>query len=216
MRGVITYPCPWFLLLALHSSYNKHKASNVFIFHGLYCIHKPRTANINLLKMCIIYFNVVSIRIRNQCRYGSYIWIKSKNIFNTEIWRKNFYRFRETTLLTLKIINILLWTVLPDGVRGSVNNVDNNAWHDVINITMTSIKLHGVSNHWQPDCLFYGLFKLAWLKTLKTPISGSCEGIPPVTGGFPSQRSSNAKVIPWRHLSRFLDQISPAMYETNI
>ena len=58
----------------------------------------------------------------------------------------------------------------------------------------------GVSNHRRPDCLHNRLFTRS-KKTSKLRITGFSEGNPLVTGGFPSQRASNAEdvFIWWRH-----------------
>ena len=49
----------------------------------------------------------------------------------------------------------------------------------------------GISNHWHLDHLVNHLFRCRSKKTSKLCVTGLCEGNPPVTGGFPSQRSSN-------------------------
>ena len=51
----------------------------------------------------------------------------------------------------------------------------------------------GVSNHQPNDCLLNRLFRHRSKKTSKLRVTGLCEGNPPVTGGFPSQRASNAE-----------------------
>ena len=51
---------------------------------------------------------------------------------------------------------------------------------------------NGVSNHQRLECLLNRLFERISKKTLKLRVTGLCEGNPPVTGGFPSQRASNA------------------------
>ena len=60
----------------------------------------------------------------------------------------------------------------------------------------------GVSNHRRLDCLrdcFF--FRRRTKKTSKLRVTGLCEGTPPVTGGFPSQRPGNEEngSIWWRH-----------------
>ena len=57
---------------------------------------------------------------------------------------------------------------------------------------------NGVLNH---DCLLNSLFKRRSKKTPKLRVTGLCEGNSPVTGEFPSQRSSNAENVSiwWRH-----------------
>ena len=60
---------------------------------------------------------------------------------------------------------------------------------------------NGVSNHRHLDCLFSLLFRRPSKKTPKPRVTGLYEGNPPVTGGFPSQRASDAENVSiwWRH-----------------
>ena len=69
----------------------------------------------------------------------------------------------------------------------------------VIVITATSNDHHDVSNHRQFECLFYHLFRLTTKEHQSSSlhVMALCEGNPPVTGGFPSQRASNAKKFPF-------------------
>ena len=57
----------------------------------------------------------------------------------------------------------------------------------------------GVSNH--RYCLFNRLFRRRSKKASKLWVTGLFEGNPPVTGGFPSERASNAENVSiwWRH-----------------
>ena len=55
---------------------------------------------------------------------------------------------------------------------------------------------NGFSNHRRIDCLLNRLFRRRSKKTSKLCVTGLCEGNPPVTGGFPSQRASNAAMSP--------------------
>ena len=59
----------------------------------------------------------------------------------------------------------------------------------------------GVPNHRYLECLLKRLFRRRSKKTSKLRVTGLCEGNPPVTGGFPSQRASNAENVSiwWRH-----------------
>ena len=50
----------------------------------------------------------------------------------------------------------------------------------------------GISNHRRLDCLFNLLFGRRSKKTSTLSVIGLCEGNPPATSGFPSQRASNA------------------------
>ena len=54
-----------------------------------------------------------------------------------------------------------------------------------------------VSNHQHLDCLLNRLFRRRSKKTSKLRVTGHHEGNPPVTGGFPSQRASNAENVPF-------------------
>ena len=58
-------------------------------------------------------------------------------------------------------------------------------------ISATLHERHGASIHRQPDCLFNRLFGLT--STSKPASLALCEGNPPVTDGFPSQRPNNAE-----------------------
>ena len=71
----------------------------------------------------------------------------------------------------------------------------------ILAITVRHNERDGVSNHRRLDCLFNHLFRRRSKKISKPRVPGLCEGNPPVTGGFPSQRASNAEnvFIWWRH-----------------
>ena len=68
------------------------------------------------------------------------------------------------------------------------------SWHDYN-------ERDGVSNHRRLDCLRNRLFRRRSKKTSKLCYTCLYEGTPPVTGGFPSQRTSNAQNVSilWRH-----------------
>ena len=65
-------------------------------------------------------------------------------------------------------------------------------------------------NHRRLDCLLNSVFRRRSKKTSKLYITGLGEGNPPVTGGFPSQRSSNAENVSiwWRHHALVIPQQS--------
>ena len=54
---------------------------------------------------------------------------------------------------------------------------------------------NSVSNHRRLDCLLNRLFRCRSKKTSKLRVTGLCEGNSPVTGGFPTQRASDAKTV---------------------
>ena len=60
----------------------------------------------------------------------------------------------------------------------------------------------GISNHWRLDCLLKHLFRRGSKKTPKLRFTALFYENPPVTGGFLSQRASNAEnvFIWWRHM----------------
>ena len=68
----------------------------------------------------------------------------------------------------------------------------------------------GISNHQHLDCFLNHLFRRRSKKTSKL-CTGLCEGNPPVTSGFPSQRASNVEkhlyieMIPWFLSSKSMD-----------
>ena len=55
--------------------------------------------------------------------------------------------------------------------------------------TLKSLRWRTVAKHQRLDCLHNRLFRRRSKKTLKLRVTGLCEGNPPVTGGFPSQRA---------------------------
>ena len=61
--------------------------------------------------------------------------------------------------------------------------------------------IHGVSNHQHLDRLLSCLSRRPSKTTSKLCVTSLCEGNPPVTGGYLSQRASNAENISiwWRH-----------------
>ena len=55
----------------------------------------------------------------------------------------------------------------------------------------------GVSNHRRLDYLLNRLFRRRSREISTIRVAYLCEGNPPVTGGFPSQRVSNAEIFPF-------------------
>ena len=71
----------------------------------------------------------------------------------------------------------------------------------LMSITITSKWARWHSNRRRLGCLLNHLFRRKLKKTSKFRVTGLCEGNPPVTDGFPSQRASNAEDVSiwWRH-----------------
>ena len=67
-----------------------------------------------------------------------------------------------------------------------------------------------VSNYRRLDCLLNRFFRRKSTKTSNLCVTGLCEGIPAVTGRFPSQRVNNAlnDSIWWRHYGYWKKQSS--------
>ena len=65
-----------------------------------------------------------------------------------------------------------------------------------------------ISNHRRLDCLPNRLYRQRSKKTSKLRVTSLCEGNPPMTGGFPSQRALNTEnvSIGWRHHEHKINQ----------
>ena len=79
----------------------------------------------------------------------------------------------------------------------------------------------GFSNHRRLGCLLNRLFRRRSNKISKLRVTGLCEGNPPATGGFPAQRSSNAKDSnaegsTWRHHVSGIHQLSSKLFSWSI
>ena len=66
----------------------------------------------------------------------------------------------------------------------------------------------GVSNHWCVECLLNRLLRRWSNKTSKLRVTCLCEGNPPVTSAFPSQRARNAENVSiwWCRHENFTEQ----------
>ena len=78
---------------------------------------------------------------------------------------------------------------------------DRKNWKWVSTLQWRHKEHDGVSNQRRLDCLLNRLFRHGSRNTSRLRVTGLCEGNPPVTGGFPSQRAGNAKNVSiwWRH-----------------
>ena len=65
----------------------------------------------------------------------------------------------------------------------------------VVCITVTSYEYHGISKHQQLKCFSTASLSYHQRKHQSSVLLALCEGNPPVTGGFPSQRASNSEII---------------------
>ena len=86
---------------------------------------------------------------------------------------------------------------------------------------------HGVSNLLQVDCLLSRLFRLSTKQISNLALLTLCAWNPPVTSGYPAQRTSNAEIISisWRRQKEgnncqcwilfYMITISTSMVETN-
>ena len=73
------------------------------------------------------------------------------------------------------------------------NNCFSHVLWDIFNYYSDVIMR--TSNHRHPDCLLDCLFSRRSKKTSKLRVTGLCDGNSLVTGGFPSQRTSNMENV---------------------
>ena len=129
------------------------------------------------------------------------------------------------------IFTVHRWGLMTNWRRPRVQDVLQTSWRLVIMSAGARIQTQGfrdvvkvsLCGHWINDptrCLHYSdvimsamvsqspVFRLLkrfmrrrLKKKSKLHVTGLCEGYPPVTGGFPSQRASNTKHVSiwWRH-----------------
>ena len=71
-----------------------------------------------------------------------------------------------------------------------------------MSITVSHDERDCVSNHRRPDCLLKRLFRRRSKETSQLCVTALCQGNPPATGGFPSNRNSQSRGNLsnwWRH-----------------
>ena len=91
-----------------------------------------------------------------------------------------------------------------------INFSEATLWSSLANVSYISLqwrhnKRHGISNHQHLDCLLSRLFRRTPKKIWKR-ITGLCEGDPPVTGEFLSQRARG------KHLHLMTSSCSPIFF----
>ena len=94
----------------------------------------------------------------------------------------------------------------------SVNRMHNQLLICIVSLQWWHNERDGDSNHRGLHCLLNRLFRHKSKETSKLRVTGLCEGKPPLTGGFPSQRASDAENVSiwWCHHGkedRMLDYI---------
>ena len=106
-------------------------------------------------------------------------------LINKECLFNNHWNFWVISYLVLVLMDITSWI-------GSKNSIALHWRHN---------ERGDDSNHRCLACLLNRLFRRESKKTSKLCVTGLCEGNPPVSGGFPSQRASNAENVSiwWRH-----------------
>ena len=103
-------------------------------------------------------------------------------------------------------------------------SVDLKAEYDVTNVKITNRnaagtlflslqwcynECDGVSNHRRLDCLLNRLLRRRSKKTLKLRVTDPCEANSLVTGEFPSQRASNAEMVPFDDVIMYKNDTIP-------
>ena len=100
----------------------------------------------------------------------------------------------------IQYFEVEVWLILgPSSV--SLHNIRNTVHVVRISLRWRHNVHRGVSYHRRLVCLFNRYFRLTSKKTSKPALLALCDENSPVTGGFPSQRASNAETdsIWWRH-----------------
>ena len=100
---------------------------------------------------------------------------------------------KSTPLLVIEFSSVLGCSANSDKSVSALFAWKSLQWHHN--------KRDGVSNHQLHDCLLNRLFRHRSKKTSKLRVTCLCEGNSPVTGEFPTQRTSNAEIVSiwWRH-----------------
>ena len=98
-----------------------------------------------------------------------------------------------------------------DGQTQTIRLIGPSSQHINLCIIGTSHECHDILNHWQLQCLFNNLLMQTLKmqtskKTSKVALQALCEGNPPGTGGFPSQRPVMWKVFPC-HFCHHVDRV---------
>ena len=101
---------------------------------------------------------------------------------------------------------LILWnfiTWFTSCYRNAVSRSDHLIVWDIYYTTLQwcNSERDGVPNHRHRKCLLKRLFRRRSKKTSKLRVTGLCDGNPPATSGFPSQRASYAENVSnrWRH-----------------
>ena len=128
-------------------------------------------------------------------------------LFNVLLYYTRDYIYRPFCYIEMTL-TVSLWGWVVAGTLCKNKGIQN--WYtqyDVINVHLIILQQwrhderNGVSNHRRLDGLLYRLGRRRSKKTPKLHVTGRPEGNPPVTGGFPSQRASDAENVSiwWRH-----------------
>ena len=92
---------------------------------------------------------------------------------------------------------------MPPGIKNMVSSMSQAICHmyfmasqwPVAPLQWCHYECDGVSKHQRHECLLNRFFRRKSKKTSKLRATGLCEVNPPVTGGFPAQRVSNAEMF---------------------
>ena len=142
-----------------------------------------------------------SNRIMMKC--GLETWYSIKYDYCKLMCNTRFIKWNIFALFGFGFLKTCWWFIFSEHLRLLHQHLSN---HIILygNI-FRSLQWHhngrdGVSNHRRLDCLPKCLFTCRSKKTSKLRTTGLCEGNPPVTGGFPSERASNAENVSiwWR------------------
>ena len=127
------------------------------------------------------------------CHYPRHYWPKSKppHVVTRPQWVK---------------LRLYSWPISDMAFKGVTAELDQKPCKKCSKINSISLQWRhngcpGVSIRYRFECLFNRLVRRRSKKKSKLHVTGLCEVNSPVTGEFPSQRTSNAEYVSiwWRH-----------------
>ena len=126
-----------------------------------------------------------------------------RNVFENYTSSENYASKIITPYFLFSILNsMILWIVLGHQCAYTDDPARHNATTTAGTQLIPNLSLHWLTSWWarwrlisSVSRLYNRLFRHRSKKTSKLRVTGLCEGNPPETGGFPSQRASNADLF---------------------
>ena len=95
----------------------------------------------------------------------------------------------------IRPISMFTTSALQSRNRGFIQSAYDKCYFSCVPLQWPHNERHCVSNHWRLYYLLNRLFRCRSKKISKLSVTGLFEENPPVTGGFPEQRASNAENV---------------------